>query len=86
MGLFPWEGRVIGLSGLFRFLLITLVISVENRVLEIAGLGSGSGLKISDFSVTMLFEAVLFFDFRQLWFKDRLPEDRKPTCRDLDES
>jgi hypothetical protein len=38
-----------GLSGLFRSPWIPLGISVESPVLEIAGLKSGSGLKMGDF-------------------------------------
>jgi hypothetical protein len=47
--LFFRDGFVIGLSGSIRSLCIPLGISVENRVLEIAGLESGLGLIMGDF-------------------------------------
>jgi hypothetical protein len=49
-GLFVEDGRVICLSGPFRSPCIPLGISVENGVLEIVGLESGSGLVMGDFS------------------------------------
>src|SRR6266487_3545822 len=48
-GLFFRDGNIIGLSGLFRSPWIPLGISVGNRVLEIAGLESGSGLIMGEF-------------------------------------
>jgi hypothetical protein len=47
-GLFVETGLVFGLSGLFRPPRIPLGISVENRVLEIVGLESESGLITGD--------------------------------------
>ena len=48
LGLFFEDGRVIGLFGLFCSPSIPLAISVENRVLEIVGLDSESGLIMGD--------------------------------------
>ena len=48
MGLFLWEGLVIAFPRLFRFPCIPLGISVEDRVLEIVGLDSESGLIMGD--------------------------------------
>ena len=53
-GLFFRDGRVIGLSRVFRSLCIPLGISVELSGLEIAGLDSGSGLTMGDFTVRTL--------------------------------
>ena len=47
--MFCRDGFVIGLSRLFRSLQIPLKISVENGVLEIAGLELGLGLIMGDF-------------------------------------
>jgi hypothetical protein len=47
-GLFHGDGRVIGLSCLFRSPRISLGISVENHDLEIAGFDSESGLILGD--------------------------------------
>jgi hypothetical protein len=49
-GLFFRDGRVIGLSQVFRSLCIPLGISVECPVLEIASLDWGFGLKMGDFA------------------------------------
>ena len=49
-GLFFRDSFVIGLSGLFRSPWIPLGISVEDHVLEMAGLKSRSGLIMGDFS------------------------------------
>ncbi len=43
------NGRIIGLSGLFPSMCFPLGISVEDRVLEIAGLDSRLGLRMGDF-------------------------------------
>src|SRR5437879_10202352 len=48
--LFLRDSRVIGCSGLFRSLCFPLGISVEDHVLEIAGVDSGSGLTMGDFT------------------------------------
>src|SRR3989454_2224440 len=48
--LFLGDRRVIGLSGLFRSLCFPLGISVEDHVLEIAGVDSGSRLTMGDFT------------------------------------
>ena len=48
MGLFFDDGRVMGLSGPFRSPCIPLGFSVEDHVLEIAGLDSRTGLKLGD--------------------------------------
>ncbi len=46
------DGQVIGLSQVFRSPRIPLAISVEKRVLEIAGLESRSGLIMGDFGAS----------------------------------
>jgi hypothetical protein len=46
--LFLWEGLVIAFPRLFRSPCIPLWTSVEDRVLEIVGLDSESGLKMGD--------------------------------------
>src|SRR5881409_816677 len=48
-GFFLRDGRIMGLSGLFRPLCFPLGLSVESRVLEIVGLEWGLRLIISDF-------------------------------------
>ncbi len=48
-GLFLGDWLVIGLSGCFRSLWISLGISVGNQVLEIVGLDSRLGLRMGDF-------------------------------------
>jgi len=48
-GLFLWDGRIMGLSGLFRSPCFPLWLSVESCVLEIVGLELWSGLIIADF-------------------------------------
>jgi hypothetical protein len=50
LGLFLEDRLVIGLSGGFRSPWNPLGISVEDRVMEIVGLDSGSGLMMGDFS------------------------------------
>jgi hypothetical protein len=50
LSLFRRDRRVIGLSGLFRPPWIPLAINVEDRVLEIVGLESRSGLILGDFA------------------------------------